>query len=71
MGTTRRDVDALRTGYDAVCDEYVTRFRYELDHKPFDRALLDRFTQAVRGAGPAACLKAGNRMGALSTRALM
>jgi trans-aconitate methyltransferase len=52
-------VDALRSGYDTVCDEYVTRFLHELDHKPFDRAQLDRFAEAVSAAGPVADVGCG------------
>jgi SAM-dependent methyltransferase len=34
------DHDRVRVGYDAVADEYLARFRDELEHKPLDRALL-------------------------------
>lgn len=33
--------------YDTVASAYVERFLHELDHKPFDRALLERFAQAT------------------------
>lgn len=33
--------------YDHIADEYVTCIFHELDHKPFDRALLNRFADAV------------------------
>lgn len=37
--------------YDAVADEYVRRISEELKDKPLDRALLDRFADAVRDRG--------------------
>jgi SAM-dependent methyltransferase len=40
-----------QTSYDLVADEYVRRIFDELQHKPFDRQLLDRFAERVRGAG--------------------
>ncbi len=35
----------VRTGYDELADEYVKRFFHELEQKPFDRELLDRFAE--------------------------
>ena len=43
--------DRLRRTYDAVTDEYVRRIYNELDGKPLDRSLLDRFADAVRDVG--------------------
>jgi SAM-dependent methyltransferase len=40
-----------RTSYDAVADEYASRIAGELQHKPFDRELLDRFADRVRDVG--------------------
>jgi SAM-dependent methyltransferase len=40
-----------QSSYDAVADEYVRRIYDELKHKPLDRALLDRFADAVRDRG--------------------
>lgn len=42
-----------RTSYDQVADEYVRRIFDELQHKPFDQQLLDRFAMSVREIGPA------------------
>ena len=41
-----------QAGYDAVADQYVRRISGELQHKPLDRALLDRFAEATRDRGP-------------------
>lgn len=35
--------DLTAQGYDAIATEYATRLGRELEHKPFDRAFLDRF----------------------------
>jgi SAM-dependent methyltransferase len=51
----------LSASYDEVAAEYVSRIAGELDHKPFDRELLDRFatmfeagdTVCDMGCGPA------------------
>jgi trans-aconitate methyltransferase len=45
---THRDV---QTAYDTVADEYVRRIYDELQHKPFDRELLDQFAARVRQSG--------------------
>jgi SAM-dependent methyltransferase len=37
--------------YDVVAQEYAAQFRDELDGKPFDRDLLDRFAAALAGQG--------------------
>jgi SAM-dependent methyltransferase len=41
-----------QASYDAVASEYVRRISDELQHKPLDRALLDRFATAMRDRGP-------------------
>jgi SAM-dependent methyltransferase len=41
-----------RTSYDLVADEYACRIFDELQHKPLDRQLLDRFAASVRDVGP-------------------
>jgi SAM-dependent methyltransferase len=50
---------ACRTSYDIVADEYVRRIYDELQHKPLDRELLDRFAERVRDAGPACDMGCG------------
>ena len=51
-----RDVQA---SYDRVADEYVRRIADELQHKPLDRQLLDRFADRVRDAGLACDMGCG------------
>jgi SAM-dependent methyltransferase len=41
-----------QASYDAVAEEYARRIADELQHKPLDRALLDRFAAATRYRGP-------------------
>lgn len=42
---------AMAAGYDRIAKEYVRRIYHELDGKPFDRAILDRFAARLRGRG--------------------
>lgn len=48
-----------QASYDAVASEYVRRISDELQHKPLDRALLERFAIAVRDRGPVCDLGCG------------
>ena len=48
-----------QASYDAVADEYVRRIYDELQHKPLDRQLLDRFAASVREIGPACDMGCG------------
>ena len=50
---------AYQTSYDRVADEYVRRIFDELQHKPLDRQLLDRFAASVRAVGPVCDLGCG------------
>src|SRR5579863_6863870 len=43
--------DRMRASYDALAAEYARRLRDELDHKPFDRAMLEEFAARVAPAG--------------------
>lgn len=56
MDARRQD---CQTSYDAVADEYVERIFDELQHKPFDRELLDRFAAGVKDVGLACDLGCG------------
>jgi SAM-dependent methyltransferase len=48
-----------QASYDQVADEYVRRIFDELQNKPLDRQLLDRFAESVRDAGPVCDLGCG------------
>src|SRR6266849_3919277 len=54
-----QDANELRDSYDQVAEEYVARIYHELEHKPLDRELLDRFATEVRGLGPACDMGCG------------
>jgi SAM-dependent methyltransferase len=49
----------VQASYDRVAEEYVARIYGELDHKPLDRQLLDRFADRVQVIGPACDLGCG------------
>jgi SAM-dependent methyltransferase len=55
---TRKSKD-YQTSYDLVADEYVRRIFEELQHKPLDRQLLDRFAAGMREVGPACDMGCG------------
>jgi uncharacterized protein (DUF952 family)/ubiquinone/menaquinone biosynthesis C-methylase UbiE len=52
----------VRESYDRVAEEYAQRINNELEHKPFDRQLLDAFAAQVREQGPVADLGCGPGM---------
>jgi len=54
-----QDVNDLRDSYNQVAEEYVTRIFHELEHKPLDCELLDRFALEVRGLGLACDMGCG------------
>ena len=47
----REKISDVQSGYDLVADEYAQRIYDELQHKPLDCRLLDRFGESVRGDG--------------------
>lgn len=49
----------LQKSYDITAENYAERYFRELDHKPFDRSLLDEFAQSVGGLGPICDLGCG------------
>ena len=49
----------LQESYDITAEKYAERYFRELDHKPFDRRLLDEFAQLVDGLGPVCDLGCG------------
>jgi SAM-dependent methyltransferase len=46
------DLDAVRSSYDAVADNYVSMKMGDLGPTPWVRAALDAFAEQVRGIGP-------------------
>jgi ubiquinone/menaquinone biosynthesis C-methylase UbiE len=45
------NTESIRRSYDQVADEYARRISGELQHKPLDQELLNRFAAAVIGRG--------------------
>jgi SAM-dependent methyltransferase len=52
-------MEDVQTSYDRVAVEYVARLFQELEHKPLDRQLLDRFAEKVQSIGPACDIGCG------------
>jgi SAM-dependent methyltransferase len=48
-----------RSSYDSVAEEYAAHFSNELEHKPLDRELLNRFAREVEGKGTVCDLGCG------------
>lgn len=55
----REKISDVASGYDLAADEYARRIYDELQHKPLDCRLLDRFAESVRQAGLACDLGCG------------
>jgi SAM-dependent methyltransferase len=51
--------EGIVPSYDAIAEEYAQTYFDELDGKPFDREVLDRFASSVRGRGRACDLGCG------------
>src|SRR5262245_60027648 len=49
----------VRESYDSAADAYASHLAAELDRKPLDRHLLNRFAEGVRGRGLVADLGCG------------
>ena len=49
----------VRESYDSAADAYTSHLAAELDRKPLDRHLLNRFAESVRGGGLVADLGCG------------
>ena len=43
--------NSIRESYDRLAEEYARRIADELQHKPLDRELLDRFAKQTKGRG--------------------
>jgi SAM-dependent methyltransferase len=52
-------LDDVHASYDRVAAEYALCISGELEHKPLDRQLLDRFAARVQGLGPVCDLGCG------------
>jgi SAM-dependent methyltransferase len=52
-------IGEVQGSYDRVAEEYARRIFGELEHKPFDCQLLDRFAARVKGRGPVCDLGCG------------
>ena len=46
-----RTINSIRESYDRLAEEYARRISDELQLKPLDRELLDRFAEQIRGRG--------------------
>jgi ubiquinone/menaquinone biosynthesis C-methylase UbiE len=53
------NVETVRENYDRLAREYANRIFDELQHKPLDRELLDRFAAQLRGHGEVCDLGCG------------
>jgi SAM-dependent methyltransferase len=51
--------NSIRESYDRLAEEYARRISGELQHKPLDRELLDRFARETRGRGDACDIGCG------------
>lgn len=49
--TNAQKTSQVQADYDRVAGEYARHYCDELNHKPLDRQLLDRFAESVKGAG--------------------
>jgi SAM-dependent methyltransferase len=51
VAKTEQNTSQVQAGYDQTAAEYARHYYEELQHKPLDRQLLDRFAEGVRGNG--------------------
>lgn len=54
-----KSIDIIRENYDRLAEEYANRIFDELQHKPLDRKLLDRFANETKGHGEVCDLGCG------------
>lgn len=55
----KQNPEDVQKSYDQIADEYVARIYHELEQKPADRELLDRFAREMRGLGSVCDLGCG------------
>src|SRR5947209_6208129 len=58
-GMSNLSGEEVQSSYDRIAGEYVERIYEELQHKPLDRMLLDRFAARVRKTGTACDIGCG------------
>lgn len=51
MNSATKKIRTIQSSYDALAEEYANRFFHELDHRPRERELLERFAAGCRGRG--------------------
>lgn len=51
MTAPQQKTKEVQSGYDRVAEEYARHYYDELQHKPLDRQLLDRFAERVKDLG--------------------
>src|SRR5260370_39939126 len=51
MGALGKNLDKVERSYDALAEEYAKRISSELDHRPRERELLQRFAARCRDRG--------------------
>jgi SAM-dependent methyltransferase len=56
---TQNRIENIRENYDRIADDYAHKLFHELEHKPFDRGLLDRFAISVQSRGTVCDLGCG------------
>jgi SAM-dependent methyltransferase len=59
VAKTAQNTGQVQASYDRAAVEYARHYYNELQHKPLDRQLLDRFADLVRGKGPVCDLGCG------------
>ena len=53
------DIDNIEVGYSKIADKYTKTFFDELNYKPLDRYLLEKFCNGIRGKGKVCDLGCG------------
>lgn len=51
MNIDKSNIEKVKDSYDSVAGIYVDKCFYELDYKPFDRNILERFSQMTKSMG--------------------
>ncbi len=59
MQHEQHDISSTRQSYDQIAGAYAEHYLHELDHKPVDRDLLDRFAERMKERGQGQVLDLG------------